>query len=230
MTKKVICTVCYSDYMLSTYRKNMQPALQYNSDLLSETVLSPEDCILPLVSVIRLHGHGELINVQHLHNFVQIAQANPRTTVSLWTKRKDFVKEYFAKHDKPSNMILIYSNPIVDSIVDKLPPYFDKSFNGVSEDNFKEKQNCTGQQCKDCLLCYTPGTTPIIVEAVKKSDLYGDKKRKTVNPGKPVMVSRAKRKGVHISKMTGKLDGLLAINTNTVTNTFCQRMSGNTPR
>ena len=170
MTKKVICTVCYSDYMLSTYRKNMQPALQYNSDLLSETVLSPEDCILPLVSVIRLHGHGELINVRHLHNFVQIAQANPRTTVSLWTKRKDFVKKYFAKHDKPSNMILIYSNPIVDSIVDKLPPYFDKSFNGVSEDNFKEQQNCTGQRCKDCLLCYTPGTTPIIVEAVKKSD------------------------------------------------------------
>jgi hypothetical protein len=118
----------------------------------------------------------------------------------------------------------------VDSIVDKLPPYFDKSFNGVSEDNFKEQQNCTGQQCKDCLLCYTPGTTPIIVEAVKKSDLYGDKKRKTVNPGKPVMVSHAKRKGVHISKMTGKLDGLLAINTNTVTNTFCQKMSGNTPR
>ena len=69
----------------------MQPALQYNSDLLSETVLSPADCKLPLVSVIRLHGHGELINVQHLHNFVQIAQANPRTTVSLWTKRKEIL-------------------------------------------------------------------------------------------------------------------------------------------
>jgi hypothetical protein len=30
---------------------------------------------------------------------------------------------------------------------------------------------------------------------------------------------------VHISKMTGKLDGLHAISTNTVTNAFCQKMN-----
>jgi hypothetical protein len=30
---------------------------------------------------------------------------------------------------------------------------------------------------------------------------------------------------VHISKMTGKLDGLHAISTNTVTNPFCQKMN-----
>jgi hypothetical protein len=30
---------------------------------------------------------------------------------------------------------------------------------------------------------------------------------------------------VHISKMTGKLDGFRAISTNTVTNAFCQKMN-----
>jgi hypothetical protein len=30
---------------------------------------------------------------------------------------------------------------------------------------------------------------------------------------------------VHISKMTGKLDGIHAISTNTVTNPFCQKMN-----
>jgi hypothetical protein len=30
---------------------------------------------------------------------------------------------------------------------------------------------------------------------------------------------------VHISKMTGKLDGFRAISTNTVTNSFCQKMN-----
>ena len=36
-----------------------------------------------------------------------------------------------------------------------------------------EKQNCTGQKCRDCLLCYKKDTTSIIVEKVKT---YGKKK------------------------------------------------------
>jgi len=31
-----------------------------------------------------------------------------------------------------------------------------------------DKQNCTGQKCKDCLLCYTINNVQTIVEKVKK--------------------------------------------------------------
>jgi hypothetical protein len=51
----------------------------------------------------------------------------------------------------------------------KPPRGFDKTFNNVQEDEFVERQNCTGQQCKDCRLCYTIGNmVDTIVEKVKK--------------------------------------------------------------
>jgi hypothetical protein len=227
-SNRIICQFCYSDYMLKTYRKNMEPALQYNSDLLSSRDLTPEELRLPLVSILRINGHGELINLQHLHNIVQIALANPLCTLALWSKRKDFIKSYFDQegHKVPGNLILIYSNPIIDTVIrpDRLPKYFTKSFNAVDKDNHLEKQNCTGQKCKDCLLCYTHNDTSTIVEAIKKEDLYSKKRTRTKTASSTSTKTKT-RQGVHISKMTGKLEGLLAINTNTVTNKFCQKMS-----
>ena len=49
-----------------------------------------------------------------------------------------------------------------------MPKYFDKTFNNVLADEAVPLQNCTGQKCKDCLLCYKHDTTPTIVEKVKK--------------------------------------------------------------
>ena len=50
----------------------------------------------------------------------------------------------------------------------KLPKYFDKTFNNVLEHEHVEQQNCTGQQCKNCLLCYQHNGVNTIVEKVKK--------------------------------------------------------------
>ena len=54
-------------------------------------------------------------------------------------------------------------------IVRAPPRGFDRSFNNVPEDMAPERQNCTGQKCKDCMLCYTIGNgVDTIVEKVKK--------------------------------------------------------------
>ena len=50
----------------------------------------------------------------------------------------------------------------------KPPKYFDKTFNNVLEHEFTERQNCTGQKCKDCLVCYSVNDISTIVEMVKK--------------------------------------------------------------
>jgi hypothetical protein len=65
-------------------------------------------------------------------------------------------------------MILIYSNPTINRVMDNVPEFFDRTFNNV-EKHFKGiEQNCTGQKCRDCLLCYTKGNGATqIVEAVK---------------------------------------------------------------
>lgn len=164
-----ICGVCYSQTMLATYRKNMQNALQRNSDLLSTTILPYEDLDNLLVAFLRIDAHGELINETHLINIVNLAKKNPHCAIALWTKRTDLVKPFFSKNEKPANLILIYSNPKVGTIMAKPPRFFDRTFNNVLEDEHVEKQNCTGQKCKDCMLCYTLNNgVDTIVEKVKK--------------------------------------------------------------
>ena len=164
-----ICTKCYSHTMLSSYRKNMQPALERNSQALSTRVLTQAELPRVMDSVFRFDAHGELINETHLLNLVAICEYNPATSFALWTKRNDIVSKYFRTRAKPANMILIYSNPKISHIMAKPPKFFDRTFNNVLEHEYVERQNCTGQQCKDCLLCYTPGNgVTTIVEKVKK--------------------------------------------------------------
>lgn len=153
-----ICGKCYSHRMLNTFRKSCQPSFQRNSELLSEAVLT----VLPTINdrVFRFHGHGELINATHLENLYLIAEHNPLTTFSLWTKQSKLVLNH---RQRPDNFIVIYSNPQIDRVRD-VPKGFDKVFNNVTGE---AESNCTGQQCKDCLLCYTKGGTDIIVEHVK---------------------------------------------------------------
>ena len=175
---KNICTFCYSHNMLNTFRKNMQASLQRNTDLLNSKVLHPD--ALPVINsaFFRFNAHGELAldkkqGTINLENYVNIAIKNPHCTFSLWTKRFDIIKPYFDNNEKPKNLILIYSSPLTNHIMTKIPKHFDKTFNTVIETDFIEKQNCTGQKCKDCLLCYKKDTTSIIVEKVKT---YGKKK------------------------------------------------------
>ena len=163
----VICKHCYSHSMLNTYRKNMQNALQRNSDALSLEELHDND--IPIINQLymRFNAHGELINEMHIKNLFKICFKNPRVNFALWTKRKDIVIQYINKiGTKPSNLKLIFSNSIINTIVEP-PTYFDSTFNNVDSDNMKDKQNCTGQKCIDCLLCYTHNKTKHIVEAVK---------------------------------------------------------------
>jgi len=164
-----ICTKCYSHAMLRTYRKNMAPALQRNSDLLSKRLLYKADIPFTNDAYIRINAHGELINCIHFENICRIAEHNPQTVFALWTKRNDIVREELACRPKPANLILIYSNPKIGHIMTKPPRGFDRSFNNVPADMAPERQNCTGQKCITCMLCYTIGNgVDTIVEKVKK--------------------------------------------------------------
>jgi len=162
-----ICRLCYSHGMLKSYRKNMQPALQRNSDLLSARLLDQSELPTLLDAFLRINAHGELINATHLENICRIAEHNPHCNVALWTKRKDLINKMFKTRTKPANLILIFSNPKIGKILDTVPNHFDKVFNNVAFEDHQDRQNCTGQQCKSCLACYKFGGTDIIVEAVK---------------------------------------------------------------
>jgi hypothetical protein len=164
-----ICSECYSHAMLSTYRKSMAPALQRNSDALAAGPINPQD--IPFISdaFLRINAHGELINADHFENICRVAEKNPHCTLAVWTKRPDIVNRVLQGRDKPSNLVLIYSNPKIGHIMSKPPRNFDRTFNNVPEDQDKKRQNCTGQRCMDCMLCYHVGNgVDTIVEKVKK--------------------------------------------------------------
>jgi len=163
-----ICTKCYSHTMLKSYRKNMQGSLERNSQALSNTILSIDELPLIMDAFFRFNAHGELINNIHLINLVNIAVKNPHCNFALWTKRNDIIQKYFNDNDKPSNLILIYSNSKISKVMENPPKHFDKTFNNVLESEYTELQNCTGQQCKNCLLCYKHNNVNTIVEKVKK--------------------------------------------------------------
>jgi len=159
-----ICKFCYSAAMLQGSRKNCAPSFERNSVLLSAALIPVDRLPVINAAIFRFHGHGELINSNHLENFYRIAEKNPGTIFSLWTKRRDIVRSGRAA---PQNFILIYSNPSLAKIMRTPPPRFHKVFNNVKVD-FTGPANCTGQKCMDCRICYTQGGESVIVEHVKK--------------------------------------------------------------
>ena len=167
MSKKkgTICNVCYSWNMLKTFRKNAVPRFKSNSDYLSYKIHDYD--YLPKVpsNIARFNGHGELLNTNHVENLFRICENQPKSTFTLWTKMHWLVNKVLdSGREKPSNLILVYSNDIPDTIK-KLPRNFDKVFNNVTSDS--PSINCEGK-CVECMMCYTLGDkTTNIIERVK---------------------------------------------------------------
>ena len=163
-----ICTICYSHNMLKSYRKNMQSALQRNSDLLAQSILDDTDIPFYIHAFMRINAHGELINDTHFINIILIARKNPHCTFALWTKRKDIINRVIKLgYEIPANLILVYSNPTINKVMYEPPKHFHKVFNNVEYEHKTEEQNCTGQQCINCMLCYNHNDVSVIIEATK---------------------------------------------------------------
>ena len=182
----IICTECYSIDMLETYRSNCVPNFENNNVTLSTIIHTDFSYLKFRNDIVRINGHGELLNQTHLHNICNMAFAFPNHTFALWSKRIDIVRKFKKWLDGkgycfPSNLILIYSNPKKNKIVSKIPYPFHKVFNNVNLEwnnvNPNLKENCTGQKCNDCRICYNFNSENIIIELTKKSQKELNKKR-----------------------------------------------------
>ena len=167
----IICTKCYSVDMLETFRKNCVPNFEHNSIVLSTMIHTDFSYLKFKSDIVRIHGHGELINQTHLHNICNMAFAFPNHTFALWSKRTDIVRKYFKNNPIPSNLILIYSNPKINRVITKIPYPFHKVFNNVDMTNeLPLNENCTGQKCDDCRACYSLGSGVDIIIELEKSE------------------------------------------------------------
>ena len=176
--KNIVCTYCYSSYMLKTFRKNCIDAFEYNSKLLSQHLLDYEAIPKIKTELCRFNAHGELINTIHLLNLVTIIKFNPNTTFTLFTKRLDIVNDVF-NHitNKPSNLIIVYSNPSITNVVTEPPSrHIDKVFNVVKKIPYlmlidPNTHICKGRSCINCRQCFKPGFKIIYEELREKPNI-----------------------------------------------------------
>lgn len=162
-----VCAKCYSIQSLKTYRKGCDKAWSRNGDILTEKVYPADEMPFLNDAIFRIHSHGELINDIHLENIYNLARRNPQTNISIFTKRKDLVAKV---KDKPENVILIYSNPVMDRVMETPPNGFHKVFNVVTKRE-GNNVNCGSRKCADCQICYKFKSPDCVVELEKSEQL-----------------------------------------------------------
>jgi len=167
--EKSICASCFSN----TYQKmrpSLKQALINNSVVLSNHIWNTLDLPLVNAAFFRLESFGDLINTIHLENYCRLAERNPSTSFSLWTKQTEITENYFDHRRKPKNLRLIYSSLFVNTREDiKTFKYAFQVFTVYTKKYVsanKIKINCGKSRCLTCQKCYT-GKTKYINEIKK---------------------------------------------------------------
>ncbi len=178
--KRKICHSCYNVYLLHTVRGNMVKWLKYNDDLLSHRIIDTIEIPYLNYHIIRYNSYGELLNKVHFINYCNIARRNKHCHFTLYTKRIDIVRK--CKDYIPSNMLLIYSSPIVNK-QSNIPDLFHKVYTVYTDEYFQNNIdtdiNCIGKCC-DCLKCYNSKDKTIYVNELVKN--YTSKAMEKVIP------------------------------------------------
>ena len=172
----IICKHCYSFKMQEQYSSLEKKLIRNTNNLINRTVSITEmeraKYFITKNDIFRFEAFGDLINEMQLNNYVRIAKYFPEITFTLWTKNAFIINKYFDNHEKPENMILIFSNALIDQPLkaEKLSlnglKYFDKIFNVFSNDNI-DPINCGKRDCNNCRRCYRKNTACIINELLK---------------------------------------------------------------
>lgn len=154
-----VCNFCYSDRMLSTYRKCANAGYVQNGVQLSERII-PLELIpeFPLGAYVRINSFGEILNQNHADNILEIARINHTNHFGLWTKRPGF----FSGKKIPRNLIMNFSVGKLGDLDAPVPEGFDRNFvvfhKGTTEEELKELETeerwICRKNCRHCLVCY----------------------------------------------------------------------------
>jgi len=162
-----VCHHCYSRKTLRTYAQQARKPWKENGRILSSRILTKDELPTTKKKYFRIHSHGELINDKHYFNLLEFIRNNPWCTFLLPTKRIDIIRKYGKMGVK--NLVLSYSEPLLNHPVKKLPKYFDRRFSVFTKEYAEENNidiNCHGKRCIDCLQCYK-GNLKFVNELLK---------------------------------------------------------------
>lgn len=176
------CSECYAKALLENgSRETTAEKLKVNTLFYSNYEIT-EECI-PLINslILRLETCGEICNLLHIKNYIEIAKKNSHCTVVLWTKNIDLIDRI--QEIKPKNMIIIFSELFQNNNwtekqffnFRKIHPAIDKLFIVFSGEYIKQNNielNCVKKngkkRCINCMLCYELNNTFIIREKLHR--------------------------------------------------------------
>lgn len=169
--KGSICEHCFAVSMEKRYN-NLTQALIKNGEILSKEILPIDE--LPTINAcfFRFESFGDLINTNHLINYINICKKNPYVHFALWTKHFMIAETVFEKMgiEKPENLRVIASSLMMDTPIKK-PCWADVTFTvWSSEEKAKENGktiNCGSKKCINCLACYVNAGITEINELIK---------------------------------------------------------------
>lgn len=161
-----ICAFCYAFIAIKRGTFLIRKAIPHytkNGDILSNRLL--EDWEIPRYTVsttryidcFRFEAFGDLFNITHFENYVNIARKNPDIHFALWTKKWYIVNEYFKTHSRPKNLSIVISSLEIDKPFE--PEKHNLSFVPdvvftVTRDINKVNCKCGFGACANCQRCY----------------------------------------------------------------------------
>jgi hypothetical protein len=177
-----ICGKCFAREMMDRYSKNMPDAMAHNTKILTSNILKKKD--LPQVNVryFRFEAFGDLNNDIQFINYINICNANKKTTFALWTKNPDIIDDVLNNqgYKKPKNLIIIVSSLFLNLRfkLENMPYsnrywFIDGIFTVYTAKYAYENKidiNCLDKKCIECLNCYTKKKGIFYINEVEKKE------------------------------------------------------------
>ena len=166
-----ICSHCYSVTMQKMY-SNLAQMLTRNWEVLTTTLIPVEKWPILNVLMFRFESFGDVQNKTQLLNYFNLCKRNPRVQFTIWTKNLALYKRVLAVHEKPRNLIIIASSPIVNVRLEPFAqyPFVDKVFTVYTKEYAALhgiRINCGARSCVACQLCYSKNATRYVNELLK---------------------------------------------------------------
>lgn len=169
-----ICKHCYAFRYLQL-RPSVRKCYEKNSKALSSAM---DVAYMPTFrhgEFVRFESFGDLINREHIENYLLICFKNPKTNFALFTKRRFMLENYFKDFEakKPSNLAIVSSAYVLndDQNMELYSSYdandrfgfklVDTVFNVYTDGESMQKKDRLAlhtceckKQCQFCLVCW----------------------------------------------------------------------------
>ncbi len=165
-----ICAECFAYNTVRRYSE-LGKNCAMNYELLTSEVLPVEmlPIFKPEVEIIRIESFGDVGNVTHAINYINIINANPHVTFAWWSKNAWIINEAFAQCGKPKNVVMIESSEKLNVQKEK-SENFDKVFTVYDSEHIASGNvniNCGARSCDTCRRCYSKRTGAVVNEKLK---------------------------------------------------------------